>query len=106
MQRRLVTLTGVGGVGKTWLALHVGADTLDRYIDGVWLVALAKVREPGMVPSAVAGVLSVPEQAWRSTTSVLIDAIGSRMMLLILDNCEHLLDASARLADALLEACR
>jgi predicted ATPase len=104
-QRRLVTLTGVGGVGKTRLALHVGADTLDRYRDGVWLVALSTVREPGMVPSAVAGVLGVPEQAGRSTTSVLLDAIGSRQMLLILDNCEHLLDASARLADAVLEAC-
>jgi predicted ATPase len=105
LQRRVVTLTGVGGVGKTRLALHVGADTLDRYIDGVWLVALATVREPGMVPSAVAGVLGVPEQAGRSTTSVLIDAIGGRQMLLILDNCEHLLDASALLVDALLEVC-
>jgi predicted ATPase/class 3 adenylate cyclase len=104
-QRHLVTLTGVGGVGKTRLALHVAAENLDRFPDGVWLVPLATIREPALVPSAVAGALGVPEQASRDPIAVLIDAIGTRTLLLVIDNCEHLLEASARLADALLDSC-
>ena len=104
-QRRLVTLTGVGGVGKTRLALHVAAETLDRFPDGAWLVPLATIREPDLVPSTVAGVLGIPEQPGRDATAVLVDAIGAQELLLVIDNCEHLLDASARLADALLGGC-
>jgi predicted ATPase/class 3 adenylate cyclase len=102
---RLLTLTGVGGVGKTRLALQLAADVLDRFPDGVWLVALASIRDPGLVPGAVARALEIAERPGRALSETLCDAIGSRRLLLVLDNCEHLLDASARLVDDLLDGC-
>jgi predicted ATPase/class 3 adenylate cyclase len=104
-EHRLVTLTGVGGVGKTRLAVQLAADVLDRFPDGAWLVALESIRNPELVPSVVAAALEIAERPGRPVSEMLRDAIGSRELLVVLDNCEHLLDASARLVDGLLDAC-
>jgi len=102
---RLLTLTGVGGSGKTRLALEVARDLLGTYPDGVWLVELAGLTEEKLVPQAVAGALRVKEQLGQPLTDTLVDALHVKEMLLILDNCEHLVDAAAHLADALLDSC-
>jgi predicted ATPase/class 3 adenylate cyclase len=101
---RLVTLTGAGGSGKTRLALQVGADLLDGSGDGVWLVELASVNSPDSVASTVANVLGVRENPARSMVDVLVEALSERSMLLILDNCEHVVGATAKLVDALLRS--
>jgi predicted ATPase/class 3 adenylate cyclase len=101
----LVTLTGTGGCGKTRLALQVGADLLDGYPDGVWLVELAPLTDPALVPQAVASALGVRELPDRPLLATLVDHLRGRELLLVLDNCEHLLDAGARLADTLLRGC-
>jgi non-specific serine/threonine protein kinase len=102
---RLLTLTGVGGCGKTRLALEFARLVLDRYPDGVWLVELAPLVNAALVPHAVAAVFGVRATAGQSTLSALIARLCQRRLLLVLDNCEHLLDACARLADAILRAC-
>jgi non-specific serine/threonine protein kinase len=102
---RLVTLTGPGGVGKTRLALQIAAEVRPAYADGVWLVDLAALPDPALVPQAVAGAVGVREEPGRPLLATLTDALRPRHLLLVLDNCEHLLDACARLADALLRAC-
>jgi non-specific serine/threonine protein kinase len=106
---RLVTLTGAGGCGKTRLALRVAADLLDAadapYPDGAWLVDLAPLADPALVPPAVVAALGVRERPGRPPLATLAEYLRSRHLLLLLDNCEHLLEASARLADALLRAC-
>ncbi len=102
---RLVTLTGPGGSGKTRLALEVAADLLEHYPDGVWLAQLAPMSEPTLVPKAVASALGIPEQPGRPLTETVVDYLQPRAPLLLLDNCEHLLEACARMADALLQAC-
>jgi predicted ATPase/DNA-binding CsgD family transcriptional regulator len=102
---RLVTLSGAGGVGKTRLAVQV-ADKIDSdFGDGVWYVDLAPITDPDVVPVAVTRALGLPDQAGRSTMDTLTRAIAGRHMLLVLDNCEHLIDACASLAVALLGAC-
>jgi predicted ATPase/class 3 adenylate cyclase len=102
---RLVTLTGAGGVGKTRLAVQV-AGQLDRdFGDGVWYVDLAPITDPDVVPVAVTRALGLPDQAGRTTMDTLTRVIAGRHMLIVLDNCEHLIDASASLAVALLTAC-
>ncbi len=101
----LVTLTGAGGSGKTRLALHVATDVLERYPDGVWLAQLAPLSEPALVPKAVASALDIPEQPARLLTDTVVDYLRSRSLLLLLDNCEHLLQACADLANVLLQAC-
>jgi predicted ATPase len=101
----LMTLSGMGGSGKTRLALQAAADLLEAYSDGVWLVELAALEEPLLVPQAVATALGVPERPGRPLTATLIEHLRSRSLLLILDNCEHLLAACAQLVDALLRAC-
>jgi non-specific serine/threonine protein kinase len=102
---RLVTLTGPGGTGKTRLALQAAADALEQYPDGVWLAELAALADPGPVPHVVAAAVGVREEPGRPLLATLTDALRPRRLLLLLDNCEHLVDACARLADALLRAC-
>jgi predicted ATPase/DNA-binding XRE family transcriptional regulator len=104
-QTRLLTLTGVGGCGKTRLALEVARMLTGSYADGVWLVELAPVTEPRAVGPRVAAVLGIGESAEQPLTAMLASALRHRQMLLLLDNCEHVLDASARLIDALLRGC-
>jgi predicted ATPase/DNA-binding CsgD family transcriptional regulator len=101
----LLTLTGAGGCGKTCLALNVARGVLDMYPDGVWLVELAPLSDPALVDNAVAAVLGVREGAGQSLRDGLLTFLRPRALLLVLDNCEHLVEACARLSDALLGAC-
>src|SRR5713101_3584302 len=102
---RLVTLTGVGGCGKTRLALGVASSLIGSFKDGVWLVELAALADPLLVPHAVALVLGVHERADRSLLDVLVAHLARRQVLLVLDNCEHLVKVCAELADTLLHGC-
>jgi predicted ATPase/class 3 adenylate cyclase len=102
---RLLTLTGAGGIGKTRLALRVATEVLADYADGVWVVRLEALADPDLVPNATAAVLGAREQLGRPLMDAVVDTIGSRQLLLVLDNCEHLLYACAVVADALLQAC-
>jgi predicted ATPase/class 3 adenylate cyclase len=99
---RLVTLSGPGGCGKTRLAIQVAAGVVGGYPDGAWVVDLAAVREPDLVVRAVAAALGVSEASGRSVTTTLLDHLATRRLLLILDNCEHLVAACAELADVIL----
>jgi predicted ATPase len=101
----IVTLTGPGGAGKTRLALQVGADLLDTYPDGVWWVELASLSNPALVLTAVASALDVPEQPGRRLDETLVRALPTKHLLLVLDNCDHLISACRDLADPLLRAC-
>jgi predicted ATPase/class 3 adenylate cyclase/DNA-binding CsgD family transcriptional regulator len=102
---RLVTLTGAGGAGKTRLAIQVAAEVATEFTDGVWYVDLAPITDPAMVPVTAARALGLPNQPGQQTMDVLLRFIRDRRMLILLDNCEHLLDASAELVIALLGAC-
>ncbi len=104
---RLVTLTGAGGSGKTRLALQVAAALTDEsaYPDGVWLIELAPLADPALVPHTVAAVLGVRVLPGQSPAELLISRLRPKRLLLLLDNCEHLIQASAELAQALLQAC-
>ena len=101
---RLLTLVGVGGLGKTRLTLQVGADMLDDFPDGAWFVELAPLSDARLVPQAVASVLGVKEEAGRPVQEALVKFVKDRQLLLILDNCEHLAHACADLAKAMLQA--
>jgi hypothetical protein len=101
---RLVTLTGVGGVGKTRLALEVAGRLVDEFPDGVWLFELAAVTDPVAVPDAVAAVLGITQQPGRSVAQSVAAAQEGRVRLLVFDNCEHVLDAAADLIEAILAA--
>ena len=102
---RLLTFTGPGGTGKTRLALQAAADALEQYPDGVWLAELAALADPGLVPQAVAQAVGVREEPGRPLPATLAEALRPRRLLLVLDNCEHVLEAAARLADALVRGC-
>src|SRR5262249_26603653 len=102
---RLLTLTGAGGCGKSRLGLQIAGGLVDAYADGVWFVSLAALSDASLVPPTVAAALGVPEQAGRSLTDTLADHLRSRGLLLLLDNCEHLLPACADLAESLLRTC-
>lgn len=102
---RLVTLVGTGGIGKTRLSLKVGEAVVNQYTDGVWFVELAPLGDPALVPQTVAKLFNLIEQAEESVTDKLIRVLRSKTVVLILDNCEHLLDACAQLADTLLRNC-
>ena len=102
---RLVTLVGTGGVGKTSLSLQVGADLLARFPDGAWFVELAPLDRAELVGEAVAAVFGLPVHGERPATDAIAAFLRSRRVLLILDNCEHVIAAAAKLADALLKTC-
>src|SRR5256885_2346837 len=99
---RLVTLTGVGGAGKTRLATRVAADLRWAFADGVWLVDLTAVTDPAWLDLAVAEALGVDDRTGRPLSDVVAGYLSGRDLLLVLDNCEHLLDACARFADGVL----
>jgi predicted ATPase/class 3 adenylate cyclase len=101
----LLTLTGSGGCGKTRLALQVAAEVLEQYPEGVWLVELAPLADPALVPQTVTAALGLTEQTGKSYLQTLSEFLKSKRLLLVLDNCEHLLTACAQLCDALLRAC-
>ncbi|MEI8411404.1 MULTISPECIES: DUF4062 domain-containing protein [unclassified Kribbella] len=101
---RLVTLTGVGGSGKSRLALQAAADLVDDFPDGAWLVELAPLTEAERMPSAIANVLAIPENPRRPFVETLADELQSKRLLIVLDNCEHLLAATADLTASLLQA--
>ena len=102
---RLVTLTGAGGAGKTRLAIQIAAQLSGEFGDGVWYVDLAPITDPELVPVTVARAFGLPDQPGRSTMDTLTRFLADRQMLVVLDNCEHLLDASAALVNALLGSC-
>src|SRR6202011_3953424 len=99
---RLLTLTGPGGVGKTRLALQVASQVIHDYWDGVWLVELGPLSDPALVPQVVASALGVVEQPGRPVLDTLVERCRDRRMLLVLDNCEHVVEATAGLAEKLL----
>ena len=101
---RLVTLTGAGGAGKTRLAVEVATRIAPEFHDRAWYVDLAPITDPEVVPVAVARALGLPDQPGRPTMDTLTRFVADRQMLVVLDNCEHLLDASAALVNALLAA--
>jgi predicted ATPase/class 3 adenylate cyclase len=102
LTHRLVTLTGSGGTGKTRLSLQVATDLLDQFPEGVWFVELAALTDPDLIPQTILSALGIPEQPGITTLQLLIDYLHKRKLLLVLDNCEHLIEACAKLADTLL----
>ena len=101
---RLLTLSGIGGLGKTRLSLQIAADVVGDYPDGVWFVEFAPIADERLVPQAVATVLGVKEETGRPVVEALIKHVRDRKLLLVLDNCEHLVQACAELAKQLLQA--
>jgi predicted ATPase/DNA-binding SARP family transcriptional activator len=102
---RLVTLTGTGGCGKTRLSLQVAQELLAAYPQGVWLIELAPVADPALVPLTVATTLGLREESGRPIIATLTDYLRGRKTLLLLDNCEHVITAAAQLVESLLHAC-
>jgi predicted ATPase/DNA-binding XRE family transcriptional regulator len=104
-KNRLITLAGSGGVGKTRLSIKVGEQVLENYADGVWLVELAPILDPSLIPHTTARILGLREDPQRPIIDILCDYLQEKRMLLLLDNCEHVLDASAQLIDVILKTC-
>jgi predicted ATPase len=102
---RLLTLTGPGGSGKTRLALEAATQVMERFEDGVWWVELGPASDPQLVPQALAQALNVYEAPGRSLTDAVAEDLSDLEILVVLDNCEHLVATRAELADALLRAC-
>lgn len=101
----VVTIVGAGGVGKTRLAIQVAFDVLDRFEDGAWLVDLAPLGDPSSIPTAVASAMGIGEVRGRNLRDVVVEVLGSKSALLILDNCEHLLEAVAAFAELVSQRC-
>src|SRR5919108_6291839 len=101
LSNRLVTLTGPGGWGKTRLALKVAHEVKGEFEQHVWFIELASVADPALVPQTIAATLNVREQSGRTLIDILVDYLSSRHLLLVLDNCEHLIAACAHIADTL-----
>ena len=104
-ESRLVTLSGAGGAGKTRLGLQAAAGLADETGDEVWFADLAPLGDPDLVAVTVADVLDVRQEPGRPVADTLVEAVGRRSLLVLLDNCEHVLDGCAKLADALLHGC-
>ena len=104
-KHRLITLVGAGGIGKTRLALQVGQIVLNSYPNGVWFIALDSLSDPALVPQTVASVFDIRESPDHPLMDKLIDFLQSKSSLLILDNCEHLLEACAHLINVILKNC-
>ena len=102
---RLVTLTGSGGTGKTRLSLQVATDLLPSFADGIWLVELAPLADPALVPQTVGVALGIREEGGRPILAMLTDSLRTKNLLLVLDNCEHLVAACAQLVETLLRLC-
>lgn len=102
---RLLTLTGPGGTGKTRLALQVGIELLEAYGDGVWLVEFAALADPGLIPQTIAAMFALREEPRRPMLQTLTTYLHPKALLLILDNCEHLIEGCARVVETLLHAC-
>ncbi len=105
LNTRLLTLSGSGGLGKTRLALQVAADLAGTFPDGVWLVELAPLTDPGLIPQAMASLFGLREQPGRPLLTALTEYLQPRYLLLVLDNSEHLIAGCAQLVDALLRVC-
>jgi predicted ATPase/DNA-binding CsgD family transcriptional regulator len=102
---RLVTLIGIGGIGKTRLALQVAAEVKEQFQDSIWLIEFASLSDPAVVPLLVASPFGIREQAGQSLLTTLIETLQSKRLLLILDNCEHVVAACAPLIASLLQSC-
>ena len=102
---RLLTLTGPGGTGKTRLSLQLAAELLDQFPHGTWLVELSTLSDPALIPEAVINAVTIREEPDRTPLATLIDALKARRLLLVLDNCEHLIGGCAQLASAILRSC-
>jgi predicted ATPase/DNA-binding SARP family transcriptional activator len=105
LQNRLLTLAGVGGSGKTRLAIQVATDLIDDFDDGVWWVELAALTDGSLIPNGIAKVLGIQERPGASLTQTLADELRAKRLLLVLDNCEHLVDACAQLVVAIVHQC-
>nr|WP_067663202.1 protein kinase [Nocardia miyunensis] len=105
-QARLVTLAGVGGVGKTRLALRLAADVRKQYPDGVWLVELAELKDESLIADALASSLGLGNQSAAPMRDVVVEYLATRRALVVLDNCEHMIAAVAQLVETLLRSCR
>jgi len=103
--QRMVTLTGSGGAGKTRLSLQVGMECLDQFSGGVWFVELAPVADPLLLPQTLLSIFNLREDSHRTALEVLINSLRPKTTLLILDNCEHLIEACAQISTDLLRAC-
>ncbi len=104
-EARLLTLIGPGGTGKTRLSIQLGGEQLALYPDGVWMIELAPLADPSLITQTIASVLGLRESPDRPLIDLVIDYLRAKTALIILDNCEHLIDACARLAESLIQAC-